>query len=234
MVVRTCSLVAVAATVLAGCASLPTPRSEAIHYALTTDASLRELASQCQSLSPQLESKATQTQRDWWRRNGAAVSAADYGLLQLNWDQQTAPIEDQRAYLSMQVIEMVQSDASEQVTDWLDDRPERNCERELTAFQDGERDLSRNSDHFETLVTLQNDEKQQMADVDQARVINARYRRFGRSLFVVEQKLQAQGCNQPQVSILRNEWPLEVYDAVCSDSSYVLMQCEWGRCDTLR
>jgi hypothetical protein len=234
MVVRTLTLLTAAATVLAGCASLPTPRSEAIHYALTTDASLRELASQCQPVSAQLESQVAQTQRDWWRRNGAVVSAADYGLLQLNWAQHSVPVEEQRAYLSMQLLEMVQTDADAQVSDWLDGQPARNCADELAEFQDGKRDLSRNSDHFETLVSLQNDEKVQMSDVDQARVINARYRRYGRSLFVVEQKLQAQGCNRPQISMLRNEWPLEVYDAVCSDSSYVLMQCEWGRCDMRR
>jgi hypothetical protein len=234
MVVRTLTVMVVTLSVLVGCASLPTPRSEAIHYALTTDASLRELASQCRGVSAQLESQSVQTQRDWWRRNGAAVSAANYGLLQLNWDQTAEPTEQQRAYLSMQVTEMVQTDAREQVKGWMGDRPERNCAAQLTKFQDGKLDISRNQDHFDTLVALQNEEKQSLAGVEQARVINARFRRYGRSLFVVEQKLMAQGCNQPQVSMLRNEWPLEVYDAVCSDTSYVLMQCEWGRCDAKR
>lgn len=28
----------------------------------------------------------------------------------------------------------------------------------------------------------------------------------------------------------RNAWPLEVYDAVCSQDDYQLIRCEWGRC----
>lgn len=219
----------------AGCASLPTPRSEAIHFALAEDATLRELASQCARLSPELRSAATQAQRDWWRRNGNVVAAADYGLLQLNWEDAREPLEDQRAYLSMQILEMVQDDADTQVGEWLEGRrAERNCERRLAEFRDGERDLSRDRGHFETLVVLQNEEERLDQDVEQARVINARYRKYGRSLFVVEEKVQTLGCNQPQISMLRNAWPLEVYDAVCSDSTYLLIQCEWGRCETRR
>lgn len=223
-----------AVVVLAGCASLPTPRSEAIHYALTTDASLRELAHQCARLSPELRTQAVQAQRDWWRRNGNAVAAADYGLVRLNWEAARQPLEEQRAYLSMQLLEMVQSDADRQVDDWLGQNAERDCQRRLADYQDGDRDLTQEKKYFVTLVAMQNEEERLTADVDQARVINARYRKYGRSLFVVEQKLQTLGCNRPQVSMLRNEWPLEVYDAVCNDSTYVLVQCEWGRCDVRR
>lgn len=220
---------------LAGCASLPTPRSEAIHYALTTDATLRELAEQCARVSPDLRTKAVQAQRDWWRRNGSVVAAADYGLLQLNWDDAREPLEKQRAYLSMQVLEMVHSDAGAQVAEWVDGKKtERNCEKQLANYQDGDLDLSQQKKYFNTLVALQNEQKQQLEDVDQARAINARYRKYGRSLFLVEQKVQTLGCNRPQISMLRNDWPLEVYDAVCSDQTYLLVQCEWGRCDIRR
>lgn len=223
------------AVLVVGCASLPTPRSEAIHYALTADATLRELTNQCARLSPELRSKAVRAQRDWWRRNGDVVAAADYGLVKLNWEDARQPLEKQRAYLSMQLLEMVQDDSRRQVKDWIDGKKvQRNCEKQLAEFQDGARDLSQRKKHFETLVTLQNEQKRQMEDVEQARVINARYRKYGRSLFVVEQKLQTLGCNRPKVSMLRNEWPLEVYDAVCSDATYLLVQCEWGRCDVRR
>jgi hypothetical protein len=101
----------------------------------------------------------------------------------------------------------------------------------LTAYRDGRNDLSREQRYFETLVTLQNEREVLDSDVEQAVSINARYRRYGRSLFVVEQHMARQGCNEPQIALLRNAWPLEVYDAICADQSYYLVQCEWGRCD---
>lgn len=218
--------------ILAGCASLPTPRSEAIHYALTTDATLRELANECARMSPELRTLAVQAQRDWWRRNGNIVAAADYGLLQLNWDDARQPVEDQRAYLSMQILEMVQDNADTQVAEWTEGKKAgEECEDQLVRYRDGKADLSREKKYFETLVALQNEKERLTTDVDQARVINAHYRKYGRSLFVVEQKVQVLGCDRPQISMLRNAWPLEVYDAVCSDQSYLLIQCEWGRCD---
>lgn len=217
---------------LVGCASLPTPKSEAIHFALLQDATLRELASQCSALGAAQQSLAVQAERDWWQRNGNSVMAADYGLLQLNWDQAAEAAEQQRAFWSMQVLERIQIDSREQVDDWLSgNRAERNCEQQLTAFRDGRNDLSRERKYFETLVTLQNERRALATDVDQAVSINARYRRYGRSLFVVEQHMTRQGCSQPEIALLRNAWPLEVYDAVCSDQSYYLIQCEWGRCD---
>lgn len=176
-------LSAVVSLTLVGCASLPTPRSEAIHFALLQDATLRELASQCSAMSPSLQSLAVQAERDWWQRNGNAVMAADYGLLQLNWDQAADPAEQQRAYWSMQVLERVQVDSNEQVNDWLDgNRAERNCEQQLTAFRDGRNDLSRERKYFETLVTLQNEREALETDVDQAVSINARYRRDRKSV----------------------------------------------------
>ena len=235
MPIRVLSALLLGLVVLAGCASLPTPRSEAIHYALVKDATLRELANECARMGPELRSLAVQAQRDWWRRNGNVVAAADYGLLQLNWDDAREPLEDQRAYLSMQVLEMVHNQADTRVAEWTKGKDASDeCEDQLVRFRDGKEDLSREKKYFETLVALQNEKEQLDSNVDQARVINSRYRKYGRSLFVVEQKVQAQGCDRPQISMLRNAWPLEVYDAVCSDSTYILVQCEWGRCDVRR
>jgi hypothetical protein len=216
--------------VLFGCAGLP-PQSDAIHHALVTDLALRQAAEFCLAADDGVDITAIGERARWWTRNGSLVMAADYGLLQLNWQGAPESVEAQRAVLAMRVLEQVQLDAQTQITAWLGSTLNTaGCQPLFTRVQAGKLDLNKPKKQYRVLQQLVEQRHSMAADADRARSINNRYRKYGRSLFAVEKTLQESGCSQPSIALLRNAWPLEVYDAVCSQDDYQLIRCEWGRC----
>jgi hypothetical protein len=69
-------------SLLVGCASPPKPSTgQAVYYALQTDVQLRLWVEHCQGMSGKAKQIAWQAKSNWWRRNGAFVEGADFGLI---------------------------------------------------------------------------------------------------------------------------------------------------------
>ena len=101
-------------SVLVGCSSVP-PKTEAIHNALVTDSALRQASSQCALVDQESRRIAEKERLAWWQRNQKWVEAADFGILQLNWQDTPGNVEADRAILAMQLLEGIQADAKAQV-----------------------------------------------------------------------------------------------------------------------
>lgn len=216
---------------LVGCSTLP-PKTQAIHSALTTDAALREATEQCSLTGLEVRRQAARAQLAWWSRNRTYVLGADHGLLALNWDLANTQSEDTRAVLAMQTLELIQTDSEQQLRNWLGvQASEGECSRFFERVEDGKIDLDRPKKDAETLSLFYQQRQSLADDVESSRSINTRYRKYGRSLFLVEKALSDRGCSNPEIALIRNSWPIEVYDAVCGQEDYVLVQCEWGRCE---
>lgn len=216
--------------VLVGCSSLP-PKTQAIHQALVTDSALREAKTQCSAMGGDERRTAEREHLDWWNRNGAYVLAADYGILQLNWDGSAEKAESQRAVLAMQVLENIQIDADTMLTNWFADYDEaEECQRLFTAVKKGDFDLDSSKKQKAVLEELKDQRQDVSNDAKLALSINTRFRKYGRSLYVVEKTLAANGCVKPEIALIRNSWPIETYDAACNGEDYLIVQCEWGRC----
>jgi uncharacterized protein YceK len=68
-------------SLLGGCSSAPqSSTGQAVYYALQTDVQLRLWVEHCQGMSNKAKQAAWQAKKNWWRRNGAFVEGADYGL----------------------------------------------------------------------------------------------------------------------------------------------------------
>ena len=219
---------------LVGCSSMP-PRTEVIHEALVTDAAMRSAVLQCATMSQEDRQIAEKERVGWWQRNGKWVSAADYGLLQLAWDKSEPRLEEHRALVSMSLLENTLLDAEDLRKKWLGDgQKSSGCQTLFNRVAKGKLDLDRTKKQKNVLEQLNLERVDVSEQAQAARSINARYRKYGRSLFVVEKELKQAGCSDPKVALLRNSWPIEVYDAVCSQQDYMLVKCEWGRCEVKR
>ena len=217
-----------------GCSSLP-PKTEAIHNALVTDAALRMAVDSCVAIGTDEKRLAQAEQALWWGRNREYVLGADHGLLDLNWALAKQSNEAHRAVLSMQVLELVQNDAASQYDEWFGDYVEsEDCTKLFKTVNKEKLDLTKPKKQAEVLSEFYAERQQVSEDAATARSINSRYRKYGRSLFVVEKSLKEAGCSNPKIALLRNSWPIEVYDAVCSQKDYVIVKCEWGRCEVKR
>lgn len=213
-----------------GCASLP-PKTAAIHEALVTESALSQATESCAMVDYETKRMAERAHVAWLQRNEEFIGAADWGLLELTWEDAPEGVEAQRAVLAMHMLELIQEDGQSQKTSWLGEGAEKkDCEKLYEKVNKGKLDLNSdkaNAAYYDEISAKREDLSE---DAEAAKNINNKYRGYGRSLLVAERALKAQGCSSPKVSMIRNSWPLEVYDAVCSSSEYKLVQCEWGRC----
>ncbi len=218
-----------AAVVLSACGSAPT-KSDAISLALQEEAMLRDLAAECQKVSKEARVAAYNARKNWWKRNGAIVKASDSLLVNNStfvFGDRELPAAQALIRVTTDVREIAESYAAE-VTNASD--KEKACLNELEKYDSGELDLAKDKTLQDTYIEIQNQAKSDYQGISAAKVKVAKDRSYGRSLFVVEAKLKDRGCQSPKVALLRNSWPLEVYDAQCSDKSYFLVRCQWGKC----
>lgn len=219
---------------LVGCSSNPlSPTGEAVYYALQTDTSLRSWVDACEGVSGETKQQALMAQRNWWKRNGAFVESADFGLA---YDLVT--VTDDRAEtgarLAMALTWQVVETAEQEVNELMQSTSDRDelCQRILSQYNEGERDLRGNEALYNNLVKLQRRAQSQGKDLKmkQASIEKRTGKQFGRSFYVVEKMAKREGCPGAKVQLLKNDWPHEVYDARCPDGSYLLARCEWGNC----
>lgn len=227
-------LAALALSSLVGCASNQLSQTgEAVYYALQTDTSLRSWVDACKTVSTTSKQQALMTQKNWWKRNGAFVESADYGLTH-----DIITVTDDRAEtgarMAMAITWQVVETAEQEVDELMQSTSNKEslCDRILSQYNDGERDLRGNESLYNSLVGLQRRAQSGGEDLKmkQASVQAHTGKVYGRSFYVVEKMTKREGCPGAKVQLLKNDWPHEVYDARCPDGSYLLARCEWGNC----
>ncbi len=221
-------------TLLAGCSSAPqSSTGQAVYYALQTDVQLRLWSDHCRGLGPKVKQAAWQAKTNWWRRNGAFVEGADYGLTReimlVSGDRDVTG-----ANIALGITTQVVEDAEAEMADILKESGDQRklCLSMLSKFNDGDYDLRDNNQFYPTLVDLQRRSEREGKDLleKSAALATNKQRKFGRSLFVVEKLAKRSGCPGANVKVIKTDWPHEVYDVTCPDKSYILVRCEWGNC----
>jgi hypothetical protein len=221
-------------SLLVGCASTPqSSTGQAVYYALQTDVQLRLWVEHCQGMSGKAKQIAWQAKSNWWRRNGAFVEGADFGLTReimlVSGDRDVTG-----ANLALGITTQVVEDAEAEMKLLLEgsSNQEKLCVNMLSKFNDGDYDLRDNNQFYSTLVDLQRRAQRDGKDLEEksAALSVQKQRKFGRSLYVVEKLAKRSGCPGANVKVIKADWPNEVYDVQCPDNSYILVRCEWGNC----
>ncbi|MCH8550664.1 MAG: hypothetical protein LAT62_01930 [Natronospirillum sp.] len=218
---------------LVGCAtSTAEYRNQAVASALSTEAELRAWVAACTEVSGEAAAAARNADRVWWERNEQLLRAADYGFtreLQSFGDERR---EESLALFTMRAGDALDRQQKEAVAERLEGRnAERTCVRHLADFEAGDRDLSQDRDHYSALVALANEGGLDLEPAERSRQPQLPSDNYGRSYFQAEEALGRQGCQQPEIQLLKADWPREIYEAQCSDRRYQLVSCEWNRCD---
>lgn len=216
-------------TVLLSACGATLTKSDAIETALKEEAFLRELAATCQGVSPDARVAAYKAQQNWWKRNGTIVEASDSVMVN-DVDFAFGERDKPAAKALIQVTGNVRDNAESSVKALMTSDNERTCLKELEKYQSGEKDLSNDKQMAQLFVDIQNKADADYTALKSVKKSVSKDRSYGRSLFVVENKLSQKGCQGPKVALLRSAWPLEVYDAQCPDKTYYLVRCQWGKC----
>lgn len=226
-----------ASSLLLGCSSSPlSPKGEAVYYALEADTLLRTWEDSCKDVNLDVRQKALLTRQNWWQRNGAFVEAADFGLA---YDM--IKISDDRAEtgarMALAVTWNIVEDADQKVERQLSKGDAATtCANVMEAYSKGRYDLRDNKKHYKHLVELQSLKQAKGNDtkLKQASVERMNQKEFGRSFYVVEKTAARYGCSGAKVQLIKNNWPVEIYDVSCPDNSNFFVQCEWGNCRLIK
>ena len=192
-------------SLLVGCSSAPqSSTGQAVYYALQTDVQLRLWVDHCQNISGKLKQVAWQAQKNWWRRNGAFVEGADYGLTR-----EIMLVSGERdvtgANVALGVTSQLVNQAEKEMQSILDGsgNQQKLCLNMLAKFNDGDYDLRDNNQFYPTLVDLQRRQQRDGQDlVDKsAKLELKKQRKFGRSAYVVEKLAKRSIC--PLLSVAK-------------------------------
>ena len=208
------------------------PQDQAIYQALVYDATLRNLAEQCINVSDTTDQEVWRTQKEWWKRNGTLVEAADYGfsynVLNLTGDRQ-----DTGARYAMSLSFDVVSDAKMRANEALQEgKTDITCQAALAEFKDGNNDLKRESEFYSLLrdLALEKNNKGEDLLLKQAELAVQKGKKYSRSSVTAERLAKRTTCPGVIVHTLKSDWPLEIFEAACPDKTYVLVECNWGTC----
>lgn len=211
------------------CATV-SPQTDSIQTVLTTDVALRMALDQCRNTDLVTRQKVEFEHSGWWQRNGQWVLQADRGLVALNWQHSSPFQEASRSVLALQLLESTHQNSKDLTQQWLATADAQTCQALFNRVSNGELDIQLDDEQRQALADIAVSQNLIEADSNAAQAVNARYRKYGRSLYLAEKSLQQVGCSKPNLALIRNNWPLEVYDATCSNNDYFLVKCEWGRC----
>lgn len=226
-------LIIVSVTLLSGCATRQyASTADSVQFALQTDTTLRTWVQECEKVSHRSKQLAWQARNGWWSRNSVYVKGADYGLT----NELMAVTSDRDvtgALVAAGVVAQIYATADGEVKELLEssgNKPDL-CKNVLAKYESGEYDFTNDKTHFPQLLNL---EKRATKDQDNlfrrsAELSTKKSRRHGRSLYTVE-KISRKICDSPEVTILKAQWPYEVYNVQCSTNTYSLVRCEWGSC----
>jgi len=210
------------------------PQEQAIFQTLVKDVTFRKLADQCNGVSKKSEQQVWRAQKEWWKRNGDFVEAADYGfsynLINLTGERQETGARYAMA-LSYDIVHEAESQAKESTENGLS---EESCIELMSAYREGKMDLSENKDLYALLLNLVQQKKTLGKDLQlqQSRLEVKKGQKYSRSSITAEKLAKRTVCPEAIIHTLKSNWPLEIFEATCSDNSYVLIECEWGNCKT--
>jgi hypothetical protein len=128
---------------------------QAIYYALKTDVQLRLWVEQCQGMSGKAKQIAWQAKSNWWRRNGALVEGADFGLTR-----EIMLVSDHRdvsgANLALGITTQFVEEAEAEMKRLLEasGNQEKLCVNMLPKFNDGDFDLRDNNQFYPVLPSF--------------------------------------------------------------------------------
>ncbi len=208
------------------------PQEQAIFHALVHDATLRTLVQHCNEVSKSSEQEAWKAQKEWWKRNGAFVEAADYGF-SYNMINFTGNRQETGARYAMALTFDVVDEAENRVSETLKEGvSEEACIAALLDYRDGNKDLSDNKELYSLLLNLVQQKKSRGPDLllQQAELDIEKGKKYSRSSITAERLAIRTVCPGAVVHTLKANWPLEIFEASCPDKSYVLVECEWGNC----
>lgn len=231
-------LMLISAVAIGGCAQAPqlSPKGDAIFYALQADTMMNTWRYECGQVSSRANYLAESARTDWWRRNGSLVEAADFGLA-YNMVTVTDTRQDTGARLAMALTWEVQERANALVDKKLSNADDKDalCNQILSDYRQGSWDIKGSEEIQAALQSMKKASVEQRDDYDlkRGRIEAKTKKSYGRSLYVVEQFAEQEGCEKSSVQLIKGEWPYEIYDVVCDAKPFMLMRCEWGRCATM-
>jgi len=208
------------------------PQDQAIFTTLVEDVTFRKLAEHCQGVSNATEQQVWRAKKEWWKRNGVFVEAAEYGfsynLIDLTGNKQEMGARYAMA-LSYDIVFAAENRASESIAEGLS---EEACIEVMTDYRDGKMDLSENKDLYALLLTLTKDKKSLGEDLQlrQAKLELEKGRKYSRSSITAKKLAKRTICPGVVIHTLKSNWPLEIFEAACPDKTYALIECEWGHC----
>lgn len=219
--------------ILTGCSTQQlSPMGLAVYDTLETDAELRTWVSACQTQSPDLQRTAMLTYRNWWQRNGSYVESADfglaYGLVRVSAERVETGAR-LASGITWNIIQNADLDVRQRLTP---NNAEKTCYSVLAQYDSGKHDFGKKNQWHKELAELQRLKQERGAELaqQQANIVAASGKEYGRSLYVVERLAKREGCDAADVRLIKNSWPNEVYEARCAGQNYLLMLCEWGNC----
>ncbi len=218
---------------LAACSGVSrTPQEQAISYALVSDVIVRKLTDECGKVSVTAKQAAWRGYRSWWKRNGNLVEAADYGL-SYNLVTLTDDRQETGARYAMGLTFDIVAEAEQRVAELLHNGDkEETCLDVMADYRDGEMDLGEETNLYELLVGLQQEQETKGTDLALriSRIENKKKKKYSRSAYIVEKLVKREGCARPRVRSLKADGPNEILEAVCADKSFMLVRCEWRNC----
>jgi hypothetical protein len=225
-------LMTVLMTACAGSSRMP--QEEAIYQTLIEDVTFRKIASHCLSVSKRSEHQVWRAQKEWWDRNSVIVEAADYGF-SYNVINLTGERQDTGARyamgLSFDIVREAEKKADTVIGEGLE---EEECIEIMGDYRAGENDLSADDERYALLLKLMQKKKREGKDLElqQAQIINKTGESYSRSSMSARRLAHRTVCPGASITTLKSEWPIEIFEAVCNDDSYVLIECKWGSCAT--
>jgi hypothetical protein len=231
---RVFSSVVAASVALTGCATNSlSPKGDAVFYALQADAMMNTWRYECAAVSARANYAADAARADWWQRNKATVEAADFGLA-YNLVAVTDTRLDTGARLAMSLTQEVQERAEQTVNKKLDEASDKEalCLEVLGQYQAGKWDIKGSDEIQGALWSLKASAERNKERYRQRKgmVDTAAGKQYGRSLYVVEKLSDQESCDREEVSLIKGEWPYEIYNVACEDKPLSIVRCEWGRC----
>ena len=229
-------LISLAVLWVTGCAQQPLSKKGTVAFnVLQADAMMNTWRYECSQVSSRARQVSETTRDAWWGRNGDKVRSADFGLAY-----NIMGVSDERvstgARMAMGLTWEVQERATRTVQDKLEGTSDKEglCLKIMSQYRNGDWDIKGSEEMNQMLAAMRNDAGAQAEDrrIRESMIKASTGVRYGRSFYVAETLARQQGCTEARVSLIKGEWPNEIYNVDCHEKPLLLVRCEWGQCTT--
>ena len=227
-------LLSLTALLATGCAQNQLSEKGTVAFdVLQADAMMNTWRYECSQVSSRARQVAETTRDEWWGRNSDKVRSADFGLAS-----NIMGVSDERistgARMAMGVTWEIQERAVNTVRAKIEDSSDKEglCLKIMSQYRNGDWDIRGSEEMNEMLASMRNNASAQSADkkVRESMIKASTGVRYGRSFYVVETLARQEGCSEARVSLIKGEWPNEIYNVDCQEKPLLLVRCEWGQC----